>query len=766
MAAQTQTRRILISVDTKGNQAIKQLADSLGGISKNTKSLSQNLRGLTSAFQGWLAYLGVREVVRMSDEMQNLNNRLKLVSRSTEDTGKVMRDLLALADETKQSVGDLGSVYVRMATSLKQANASTESLLALTKTLVNTFRLSSATAQETTSTIIQLSQAFSSGQLRGQELRSVMEQNSYLALLLKERFGQDIYKKAEAGAIRITDVLIILRDNMEKINEQAKTLTPTFEQTLTKSFNKFQYALLQLNEKFDLAGKFARFMDELSLAVVVLFDALRSLGDYLSKNEFFQDSTIAIVGLLAVMNPLTAAVVATGAAIYYTTDSLGAFVDKIRNLGSWIVQLRLWILELTFALEKGLAKALFTVGLGTDDMINNLALKLDQINELTTTALGLSQPKYRPSPLDPNAGLKNQRDEIQKLIDAFQKLQGAGKIPKIKDILAEINKELIAGNIELDEYNRKLVNFELYKVNREFAEGKFDVFQYNERMAALKKQDFNRMFKEGALSLEQFNDKIRSLEIDNLNAKFEAGRISLKEYDETLISISQKFEAGSALRSGTEQFVDSIGTISSNVADAIKATFSSLEDALVDFVKTGKFNFADFTKAVLDDLTRIIIRASIIRPLATGILNAAYGSSNYSGTTTDATGGGFDNYSAKGNVFDKGLKKFAKGGVVSSPTMFGYGGGGKGLMGEAGAEAILPLQRGKGGNLGVAATVTPVTVNIINQSGTDVQQKETTGPNGEKTIEVLITGKVREGIISGKFDRAMSSAYGLNRKGS
>lgn len=48
-----------------------------------------------------------------------------------------------------------------------------------------------------------------------------------------------------------------------------------------------------------------------------------------------------------------------------------------------------------------------------------------------------------------------------------------------------------------------------------------------------------------------------------------------------------------------------------------------------------------------------------------------------------------------------GATPFAKGGVVASPTYFGTGGG-VGLMGEAGAEAILPLKRGPDGALGVA----------------------------------------------------------------
>ncbi|WP_052161812.1 phage tail tape measure protein [Hoeflea sp. BAL378] len=49
------------------------------------------------------------------------------------------------------------------------------------------------------------------------------------------------------------------------------------------------------------------------------------------------------------------------------------------------------------------------------------------------------------------------------------------------------------------------------------------------------------------------------------------------------------------------------------------------------------------------------------------------------------------------------LTPFAEGGVVGGPTYFPMQGGDMGLMGEAGAEAILPLSRGPDGRLGVAS---------------------------------------------------------------
>jgi phage-related minor tail protein len=76
---------------------------------------------------------------------------------------------------------------------------------------------------------------------------------------------------------------------------------------------------------------------------------------------------------------------------------------------------------------------------------------------------------------------------------------------------------------------------------------------------------------------------------------------------------------------------------------------------------------------------------------------------------------------AKGGAFAQGrVMPFAQGGVVSSPTLFPMRGG-VGLMGEAGAEAILPLARGADGRLGVQAGGggRPVTV-VMNITTPDV----------------------------------------------
>ena len=138
------------------------------------------------------------------------------------------------------------------------------------------------------------------------------------------------------------------------------------------------------------------------------------------------------------------------------------------------------------------------------------------------------------------------------------------------------------------------------------------------------------------------------------------------------------------MQSKLKTFNESIKTVQESMADVVVKGIKGMEDALVKFVETGKLNFRDLTRSILSDMARIAIQQTITKPLGNFFENL------------------FKN--ANGNAFVDGqVQKYAYGGIVKKPTLFPMANG-MGLMGEAGAEAILPLRRGSNGKLGVQST--------------------------------------------------------------
>ena len=59
--------------------------------------------------------------------------------------------------------------------------------------------------------------------------------------------------------------------------------------------------------------------------------------------------------------------------------------------------------------------------------------------------------------------------------------------------------------------------------------------------------------------------------------------------------------------------------------DAAESTFGGMEDAVAEFVTTGKLSFSGFVDSIIADLARIAVRRAITEPLANALFNALPG---------------------------------------------------------------------------------------------------------------------------------------------
>ena len=137
--------------------------------------------------------------------------------------------------------------------------------------------------------------------------------------------------------------------------------------------------------------------------------------------------------------------------------------------------------------------------------------------------------------------------------------------------------------------------------------------------------------------------------------------------------------------------LDGIAASSQKVSKSLTSAFSSA-------VVSGK-SFDQTLLGIGTSLSKIALNAAL-EPVQKGLSGAL--SSLFSGLSSGASA------SAGAAV-----TPFAEGGIVAQPTFFGSGGS-VGLMGERGAEAIVPLARGPNGALGLAAPggAQPMSVNV------------------------------------------------------
>ena len=149
------------------------------------------------------------------------------------------------------------------------------------------------------------------------------------------------------------------------------------------------------------------------------------------------------------------------------------------------------------------------------------------------------------------------------------------------------------------------------------------------------------------------------------------------------------------------------------LADTIVDSFANSFMSIVDGTATVKDAFRDMARDIITHLYKVLVLQQMINALG-GSVGGPIGDALK--TFKFANGGAISG----GNVIP-----FASGGVVGSPTTFGMSGGRTGLMGEAGPEAIMPLQRGPNGKLGVTVNGGDgggVTVNQVINISTGVQQ--------------------------------------------
>ncbi|HEK1790021.1 TPA: phage tail tape measure protein [Proteus mirabilis] len=180
--------------------------------------------------------LSIHQVINYADSWTELQNRLKLVTESSVELNKATQTVYGIAQKTYQSLDATAQVYQRFADNADRLGLSQQKVAELTETVSKAVAISGASATAAQAALTQFGQALASGQLRGEELNSVMEQTPALAKAIADGMGVsvgELRKKAQDGEMTIEKVIQALERAADSVDKKFATSVTTVSQGFT-----------------------------------------------------------------------------------------------------------------------------------------------------------------------------------------------------------------------------------------------------------------------------------------------------------------------------------------------------------------------------------------------------------------------------------------------------------------------------------------------------------------------------------------------------
>jgi tape measure domain-containing protein len=216
--------------------ALNKFKKDIGGVSSVVTQLGQTLA----------AAFSVRELVEAANVMIGVENRMNALTGSAEETANAMSHMRRIASDSRSDFDAVAMLYTRLSLATEHLGATQRDVADATQTVANTFIIAGSHAQEANNSARQLAQGLASGALRGDELRSVMENNTILTKMLADGLNMTIGELREfghAGKLTAETVMPILIKGTRQTNEEIMKMPMTLGQAGVALKNNFQFMI-------------------------------------------------------------------------------------------------------------------------------------------------------------------------------------------------------------------------------------------------------------------------------------------------------------------------------------------------------------------------------------------------------------------------------------------------------------------------------------------------------------------------------------------
>lgn len=704
-----------VTVDTSGAQAA-------------LNNLSRTAENLTGIFQGLIAVLGTRELIQFADAITSVRNRLNQLAPTQEAVNKQFLAIAAIAINARAPLESVSDLYFRIARNADALGISQQEAADITESVAKAISASGLSAAEASGPLLQLGQALQSGRFQGDELRSILEGLPPVARALADSLGVPIGALKEMGAqglITGKDFVNAMRQARDAIEQDFARTVPTIGQAFENVKTAFKILYDEFEQGSGTGQQLAVILEDLAARIFFLRESVDELIGPLTTVIKVLAALLAFSVVGRVFRGIAAAVTAAtssvkgflglvtsiggGIAAYLGVEEAAEGLGNVGKEGTASAERIKRFREEMAKLKNQLPKE---AGPGAPAFIDpvKLAKARDEIIkiseqyqrtlsdqqkrlELENSLVGATeqQRQIKTALADLESGyLKTVTDLMSKYREASisGKEEDAAKLKEIEQQLQVVSeaygkqidvvRQLTEENFRLNEaYKQRqaLTDF-TYKTEIDLAKKLRDL-QYEMATVTMTAQekkyyDIVKAAQDSAqAAIDTENSRRRAAGIAKMTAAEEQkyrdaalkGTERVLEAQRQIDQESRKFSTG--WKRAMKEYIEEATNGAKKAESIFKKATQGMEDVIVNFAKTGKFEWKGFVASMLEELLR-----AQIQQIFAGLMGSMTQTMQSGGGILDTIGSLFGMGGNSGNT---------SGGILDTiGNIFGGGGGAPG----------------------------------------------------------------------------------------
>lgn len=231
----------------RASSAVSRASGQVDNFNRKQQQAQKEAKGVANVWGSVKKYIGsalaaisVQKIIDLADTMTTTRARIDLMNDGLQTTDELQSMIMASANRSRAAYQTTADAVSKMGIMAKDAFGNNAELIQFTELINKQFTIAGTSAAGVDAAMLQLTQAMSSGVLRGEELNSIFEQAPTIIQTIADYLGVPIGQiraMAAEGQITSTIVKNAMLSSADEINAKFNAMPMTFAQVWTLAKN-------------------------------------------------------------------------------------------------------------------------------------------------------------------------------------------------------------------------------------------------------------------------------------------------------------------------------------------------------------------------------------------------------------------------------------------------------------------------------------------------------------------------------------------------